>query len=272
MSNLPLSSRRIRHLLTCRRDKLQVCLLRHGNEKLGRGIFSFGLPAIKTCPGWTPTVCGKHCYARRGHYLHTTVGIAQAANLVAAHRPDFSELVLADMARHKPLAIRIHDSGDFFSPWYARSWLRVMLDPRSDGWKFFLYTRSWRIKDIEPVLREMSQQQNCRVWYSTDRGTGEPRKAPPRVRLAYMQEDEDDVPSYRVDLFFRTVPIRNEPIKFISGSLVCPYENGATRRPDTKFSCATCQLCFGADNTVDDPRRHRREFACTGRKLALTIV
>lgn len=266
-SGLPATQ--VRRLLnaTCLRHVLQK-----GNSKLGRRLLSFGLPAVHTCPGATEACLGA-CYARRGRFHASATQLRRGRNLVVAHRQDFADVVLGDLEGRERPVVRIHDSGDFFSNRYARAWRRVALAaPRA---KFFFYTRSWRVASIAEVLAELAELPNVRAWYSLDRDGGLPRHVPKRVRLAYMQLTEDDLPTRKVDLVFRDYALRPLPAKRVQGALVCPYENGTGLGHDSasNFDCGTCGLCWDVDNASRDPRRHfeASQFHKSGR-LALAVV
>ena len=103
--------------------------------------------------------------------------------------------------------IRLHVSGDHYSAEYAEKWLRIMR--RLPRVRFWMYSRSWRIPEIEAVLRQMALLDNCTVWYSLDVDTGFPAERPPRVKYAFMQTTPEGVQN--VDLIFRTRNMVNAP-------------------------------------------------------------
>jgi hypothetical protein len=63
---------------------------------------------------------------------------------------------------------------------------------------------------------------------------------PKRVKLSWMQTDEDDVPP-RADLVFRVQRLRKKVAKRVGLALVCPVENGATGR---RTDCGRCRVCI----------------------------
>ena len=100
-------------------------------------VYNFGIPAFKsktglrTCPN--AGACASGCYAQSGAYRFSNVAAAFEARLVATTKDDFPVQVGAEILKalktatkrgHK-LVIRVHDSGDFYSPRYQLSWYHV---------------------------------------------------------------------------------------------------------------------------------------------------
>jgi hypothetical protein len=255
--------------LRCHRTILQP-----GNEKLSRKILTFGLPTIETCPGASES-CKTACYARRGHYCGRAAQQKRQENYVLANRPDFASLVIEELREVKQRIVRPHDSGDFFSAAYVRKWIRIAKVGASLGLTFYAYTRSWTVASIRPSLAEFANLPNVRLWYSSDAETGIPTLESKRLRTAYMQVSPVDIPSRKVDLVFRDYSLRQEKAKTIFGSLVCPYENGATRFPGselTQFDCYRCGLCWDVTNRARDPRRHRKTISAEERRPRLSLA
>jgi len=133
-------------------------LLSRGNADLAKdGIFTWSIPALNarlsdgsnvvTCPN--AGICANLCYARVGTYRFSNVKAAHTAKL---------EVVLQDMAGWQSAmtdelkakryregkSVRIHDSGDFFSPEYFRTWVEIAL--ATPDVFFYAYT-----KEVEMV-------------------------------------------------------------------------------------------------------------------------
>jgi hypothetical protein len=133
--------------------------------------------------------------------------------------------------------VRLHVGGELYSPGYAKKWLAIMRQlPRV---RFFLFSRTWRIAAIRPVLEQMARRKNVRLWYSCDRETGVPDDVPRGVRLAWLMVDHQDVPP-RADLVFRVRRLRSQPVKRIGLTLVCPVEGATGHRTD----CERCRVCW----------------------------
>jgi len=134
------------------------------NSELRRdGVWNFTLPAwvvelpdgshFNVCPN--AGACAKFCYARNGTYLFPKVRGKHLRNLEMVQRPDWIEEVSAELSRKRfspkgaerqipglldtahlspwvrswiaigGQAVRIHDSGDFFSREYLDGWIQL---------------------------------------------------------------------------------------------------------------------------------------------------
>lgn len=101
-------------------------------------VYNFGIPAyqsksgFRTCP--MAGKCAQGCYARSGAYIWNTVAQAYEHRLEMSFKPDFGAAIERELKpkvtlaqrQSKQLAIRIHDSGDFYSPEYLDKWLEVI--------------------------------------------------------------------------------------------------------------------------------------------------
>lgn len=130
-------------------------LLGKGNAKLiktaeafGVQIFNFSIPAGNdkksgkiTCPFAGP--CFKLCYAKKGNYRFANVQLGLSNRYEATKQENFVELMtkeLTKLKKDKQTYIRIHDSGDFYSPAYFQKWLQIArLNPSV---RFYAYTKS----------------------------------------------------------------------------------------------------------------------------------
>jgi Gene product 88 len=213
-------------------------LLTRGNTKLGESIHAWSIPAVDTCPGRT-RLCESVCYATGGRFRTHRVQELLQENLDQSLRKDFEARVVKEINRRGVSVLRVHVSGDFYDPSYARKWLNVAR--RSRRTTFYAYTRSWRLEEYRDVLSEMASMLNFHIWFSVDRETGTPEVVPLRVRLAFLQTEEGDDPG-DVDLVFRTPALRSTRVRRIGLSLVCPTEQGASEAGDR--SCTSCRRCF----------------------------
>lgn len=218
-------------------------MLTTGNTKLGSDIASWSLPAITTCPGATDA-CRTACYAGTGHYSRSNVKDALALRLRESRKRRFVENILASLEKTRQRVVRVHASGDFYSPEYASAWVDIASEARDRI--FFAYTRSWREPAILEPLTMLAGLPNVRLWFSCDRETGRPPRLA-GVRRAYMACDDDDRPKFPVDLVFRVS--RKTVVKFYpDGRLVCPAENGVT-----DMTCTACGLCWRRDRIPRKP-------------------
>jgi len=122
---------------------LNMKLLSNTNSKLkADGILGFGLPPVKTCPG--ADACLRFCYGCKGFYQRFKKSIAASQNrrLDATHQDDFVQVITAELQakRKKLTAVRIHDTGDFYSQVYFDDWCEIArLNPDV---LFYAYTKS----------------------------------------------------------------------------------------------------------------------------------
>jgi hypothetical protein len=212
--------------------------LTRGNSKVGPGIFTFNLPAVLTCPGMS-AAC-ESCYARRGYWPFANVQATLHRNLQASQDPFFAEHLIREIRQRQARVVRIHCSGDFYDLTYIRRWARVIRN--CPDVRFYTYTRSWRLPGLRAAIEEyLAPQANLRLWYSADLDTGLPRRVPPNVRIAWLQEDHDDPVPDEVDLAFRVHRLRRRPARRIGLVLVCPPENGVTGH---RTDCGRCGICW----------------------------
>ena len=130
-------------------------LLGTGNTKLKNTakhfdikIFNFSIPAGNdkasgkiTCP--FAGSCLSLCYAKKGMYRFGNVERALSNRYEASKKEDFVERINAELSKvkkGKQVYVRIHDSGDFYSPSYFAKWLEIArLNPLV---RFYAYTKS----------------------------------------------------------------------------------------------------------------------------------
>ena len=172
-------------------------LLGNGNSKLqktakefGVKIFNFSIPAGNdkasgkiTCP--FAGSCLKLCYAKKGAYRWGNVERALSRRYEASKEADFVERItdeLNKVKKDKQVYIRIHDSGDFYSPAYFIKWLEIArLNPSV---RFYAYTKSHSfIRGIElpenvdlifslgsknDELINVENERHSKIFYSVD--------------------------------------------------------------------------------------------------------
>src|SRR5574343_1331655 len=112
-------------------------------------IYNFTLPAIETCPA--AGACKTGCYAAQGTYKFGNVARKHQANYELSQSWQFIPQMNAEIEvlkakaqkRGKQMVVRIHDSGDFYSPAYLEKWLEVM-QSHSDV-LFYAYSKQVKI-------------------------------------------------------------------------------------------------------------------------------
>jgi len=115
--------------------------LSDGNTKLKKsGIVSFNLIPITHCP--LAGSCKAFCYATVGQQAFASGVKRRAAAFKATLSPTFVQDMHSEIQRWKKKikAIRVHDSGDFYSMQYLLNWLEIArLNPAV---KFYAYSKS----------------------------------------------------------------------------------------------------------------------------------
>ena len=144
-------------------------------EKLD-GIYSWSLPAGKTCPGAIDPKTKKivpsciDCYAKKGSYRRfPAVNKAREFNKKDWKREDWEEdmIDLLDNMRF----FRWFDSGDVYHPKLAEKIYNVM--KATHGTKHWIPTRSFNIRRIMPWLHKMEALHNVVVRKSSGSIEGE---------------------------------------------------------------------------------------------------
>lgn len=97
-------------------------------KKSGEGkdlkILNFTLPALKTCP--SARHCRKGCFGLQGTYLFGNVKEKHEANWTSTYDLEsFFTHISDELKRYKPTHVRIHDTGDFYTPEYFWNWVKI---------------------------------------------------------------------------------------------------------------------------------------------------
>jgi hypothetical protein len=120
--------------------------MRKTGKKRGVRVFNWGIPAFKaangfkTCPSAGACVVG--CYAKAGAYLFSNVAKVFEKRLDLTFKPEFQATIIAEIKRRKVDVLRIHDSGDFYSPEYFLKWADIM--KACPDVKFYAYSKQVR--------------------------------------------------------------------------------------------------------------------------------
>lgn len=105
------------------------------SSNTGYTIYNIGIPAYKsrtglvTCPSAASCISG--CYARQGTYCFPVVADNREKVLAATRTKGFEEAICHELTKlskkhhGSKLLIRVHDSGDFYSEAYQRSWYTI---------------------------------------------------------------------------------------------------------------------------------------------------
>jgi len=116
--------------------------LKNTSKKLSLRVFNFGIPAYKsasgklTCP--MADACVKFCYAKKGAYIWSNVQPAFEKRYQLSKTDEFIDAMNTEILKKKPDYVRVHDSGDYYSPKYLKKWIQIAND--NPDVKFYSYT------------------------------------------------------------------------------------------------------------------------------------
>lgn len=117
-----------------------------GNGKLSHDILIWNMPTVKTCPNCD--ACKKTCYAMKAEKLYPSVLPCRERNYQASLVDSFEDrmvwTIIQSVVKHGVKAVRVHESGDFYSVEYAQKWqmIAARVHEVQPGVIFFAYTKS----------------------------------------------------------------------------------------------------------------------------------
>jgi len=123
--------------------------------ELKKKVFNFSIPAFKTALGKITCPfadsCVKFCYAQKGNYKRfPSVRNSMEKKYTLTKQDNFIQLMNKEIVKKKPDFIRVHDSGDYYSPKYLNKWLTIAIE--NPAVKFYSYTNSIKfIKDLKNI-------------------------------------------------------------------------------------------------------------------------
>lgn len=183
-----------------------------GNQKI-KGALVWSLPSGKTCPG-ASKLCTMICYAKQSEIqYHNVVPPSRWHNLALTKRKDFPELMIEALKRRRSRAMRIHESGDFYSQVYLNKW--VVIIKALPDWVFWAYTKSYQLDFTEALSLP-----NLVLRYSVDATT---KKYPAQ-----------DMPLAHLSL--------NHP----EGAFECPGTGGS----DGQKCVRDCRVCLDTELSI----------------------
>jgi len=144
-------------------------------------FYNFGIPAgfaangFNTCP--SKGLCARGCYANQGFYVMKGAKKRLEDSLAAIKKTFYfiketnkalklieKELAffIKNLSSQKEVAIRIHDSGDFYSEEYILAWFTIIaLNLRI---QFYAYTK--RVEIFKPLAKHFAIPENFKIIYS----------------------------------------------------------------------------------------------------------
>ena len=153
--------------------------LKNTSKELGLRVFNFGIPAYKsasgklTCP--MADTCVKFCYAKKGAYIWSNVKPAFEKRYELTKTDNFVEAMNAEIRKKKPDYVRVHDSGDYYSPAYLKKWIEVAI--HNPNVRFYSYTNmvdmfhKTNLPDNYDVIFSDAGKQRHLIRFNKDRHT-----------------------------------------------------------------------------------------------------
>jgi len=130
-----------------------------GNIKVKACIFN--MPCKVTCKAGLE--CHKYCYAAKAEYLYPQVKPCRMNNLKLSKRADFVENMIKLIKRRRAFYFRIHESGDFYSKAYIKSWYKII--KAIPDKHFYAYTKR---SDLFTKALLKAKPDNMTLIYSID--------------------------------------------------------------------------------------------------------
>lgn len=188
------------------------------NQKLDKSIAVFNLPLGITCPGHT-AFCEKVCYAKKAERIYKGARDMRARNLIAAKRPDFKAVMIAELKQLKNVKLLRHcEAGDFFDQTYLDNWFDIARE--FPGITFLAYTKSF-------MLDFKNKPDNFQIIFSVDKTTTLKVPVTGWARFAYTVSKGEAVPV----MYKHTC---NKKIK----------QNGKVVEMDKHYCGAACRKCW----------------------------
>ena len=132
------------------------------SKELGVKVYNFGIPAYKsasgklTCP--FADECVKFCYAKKGAYIWSNVQPAFEKRYQLTLTDQFVEIMSKEILKKQPDFVRVHDSGDYYSPKYLQKWIDIAIIHHAV--KFYSYTNCVK------MLKEAKLPDNYDIIFS----------------------------------------------------------------------------------------------------------
>ena len=141
----------------------QNAKLKKTSTKNNMRVMNFSLPAYKTITGKTVCPfakdCIKYCYAQKGNYKYPSVIKGLNNRYELSKTADFIPKKNATIILERPTHVRIHDSGDFYSPEYLQKWVDIATQNKDVI--FYAYTKS-----IKFFINGLKLPKNLKIIFS----------------------------------------------------------------------------------------------------------
>ena len=140
----------------------QNAKLKKTSKENKKRVFNFGITAYKTTKGQLVCPfakdCIKYCYAKKGAYNWGNVKPLYEQRYNLTKSKIFIEAINESLEQKKVDILRIHDSGDFYSPKYIDKW--VTIAKANKDIIFYAYTKSI------PLFKNIDLPNNFKIIFS----------------------------------------------------------------------------------------------------------
>jgi len=192
-------------------------------------VFTWTLPALNarltngknhvTCPN--AGICAKLCYARSGTFNFSNVKRAHLSKLemLLNDLPGWEEQMTTELKAKRYRGgkwVRIHDSGDFFSPEYFAAWVRIA--QATPDVRFYAYTKEVKMVKEWGTLPEnfiiifsMGGKQDRLIDVEVDRHADVFPTLEALVEAGYTDQEDSDIlaatlPTPKIGIVVNNIP------------------------------------------------------------------
>ena len=179
--------------------------------KAGMLTYNFSLPAVETCPGAGKCAEAGYCFALLEQLRYKSAMEYRQRMLDLSKTEQFIPLLNVELgnirrrANGRPVAIRIHASGDFYDPKYLLKW--CVIAEQNPDINFYAYTKSiamvrrFRKADMIPdnlvLILSMGSNQDELIDVERDRHSRIFATEEAALAAGYVLASEDDTVAWQ---------------------------------------------------------------------------
>ena len=156
-------------------------LLKRGNAKLAKGVFTWSMAPVYSCPSCRKYGCGRinpetgkpdgTCYAIKAYKMYPTCKAAWDRNFtLAAHHGEWlRNALIAQIKADNATMVRVHVAGEFFRSDYVAMWAAIA--SACPDVRFWTYTKSYGVSaKLDSALDALKALPNFNIVDSTPCG------------------------------------------------------------------------------------------------------
>ena len=170
--------------------------------------------------------CVKFCYAKKGAYIWSNVQPAFEKRYQLTKTDEFVEAMNVEIKRKRPDYVRVHDSGDYYSPKYLKKWIEIAIHNPSVN--FYSYTNMvdmFHKTDLPPnfdIIFSDAGKQVHMIDYEQDRFTKIFKSEQELDRAGFVNASKVDL--FATKWFSKTISQKYIRIKKIRISISLIYK------------------------------------------------